>query len=127
MKIAISGYVGNKLTGIGRVLIEVLKELAPMNLNDEYVLFKNFDFEDYDVLKVYPNIKFVDIDVSKNNSFIIRKTKCYRFTKRNVPKRKTKRLRYRCPPEPYSNSVRTDFFSYSNAIILENQQINTSI
>ena len=61
MKIAISGYVGNKLTGIGRVLIEVLKELAPMNLNDEYVLFTNFDFEDYDVLKVYPNIKFVDI------------------------------------------------------------------
>lgn len=58
---------------------------------------------------------------------IIRKTKCYRFAKRNVPKRKTKRLRYRCPPEPYSNSVRTDFFSYSNAIILENQQINTSI
>ena len=58
---------------------------------------------------------------------IIRKTKCYRFTKRNVPKRKMKRLRYRCPPEPYSNSVRTDFFSYSNAIILENQQINTSI
>ena len=58
---------------------------------------------------------------------IIRKTKCYCFTKRNVPKRKTKRLRYRCPPEPYSNSVRTDFFSYSNAIILENQQINTSI
>lgn len=60
-------------------------------------------------------------------SVIIRKTKCYRFTKRNVPKRKTKCLRYRCPPEPYSNSVRTDLFSYSNAIILENQQINTSI
>lgn len=58
---------------------------------------------------------------------IIRKTKCYRFIKRNVLKRKTKRLRYRCPPEPYSNSVRTDFFSYSNAIILESQQINTSI
>lgn len=49
-------------------------------------------------------------------AFIIRKTKCYRFIKRNVLKRKTKRLRYRCPPEPYSNSVRTDFFSYSNAI-----------
>ena len=63
----------------------------------------------------------------KGYGCIIRKTKCYRFTKRNVPKRKTKRLRYRCPPEPYSNSVRTDFFSYSNAIILENQQINTSI
>lgn len=60
-------------------------------------------------------------------TYIIRKTKCYRFTKRNVPKHKTKRLRYRCPPEPYSNSVRTDFFSYSNATILESQQINTSI
>ena len=57
MRVGISGYVGNKLTGIGRVLIEVLKELAPMNSNDEYILFKNFDFEDYDVLKVYPNIK----------------------------------------------------------------------
>lgn len=66
-------------------------------------------------------------DVVEDSPYIIRKTKCYRFTKRNVPKRKTKRLRYRCPPEPYSNSVRTDFFSYSNAIILENQQINTSI
>lgn len=65
--------------------------------------------------------------IPKTNGNIIRKTKCYRFTKRNVPKRKTKRLRYRCPPEPYSNSARTDFFSYSNAIILENQQINTSI
>ena len=81
---------------------------------------------------------YVGIDVSKatfvvayssakGSETIIRKTKCYRFTKRNVPKRKTKRLRYRCPPEPYSNSVRTDFFSYSNAIILENQQINTGI
>lgn len=68
MRVGISGYVGNKLTGIGRVLIEVLKELAPMNSNDEYILFKNFDFEDYDVLKVYPNIKLVDIKVSKNKS-----------------------------------------------------------
>lgn len=67
------------------------------------------------------------LDVFNNLTCIIRKTKCYRFIKRNVLKRKTKRLRYRCPPEPYSNSVRTDFFSYSNAIILGNQQINTSI
>lgn len=68
MRIAISGYVGNKLTGIGRVLIEVLKDLAPMDSNDEYVLFKNFDFEDYNVLKTYSNIKLVDINVSKNSS-----------------------------------------------------------
>ena len=59
----------------------------------------------------------------KPSECIIRKTKCYRFTKRNVPKRKTKRLRYRCPPEPYSNSVRTDFFSYSNAITNKHQHM----
>ena len=68
MKVAISGYVGTKLTGIGRVLIEVLNEMAPMNLNDEYILFKNFDFEDYDVLKKHHNIKIIDIKVSKYNS-----------------------------------------------------------
>lgn len=68
MKIAISGYVGTKLTGIGRVLIEVLNEMAPMNRNDEYILFKNFDFNDYDVLKKHSNIKIVNINVSKNSS-----------------------------------------------------------
>lgn len=68
MRVGISGYVGTKLTGIGRVLIEVLNEMAPINLNDEYILFKNFDFEDYDVLKKHPNIKIVDINVSKYSS-----------------------------------------------------------
>lgn len=69
MVVGISGYVGTKLTGIGRVLIEVLNEIAPLDRNDEYVLFKNFDFEDYDVLKKHANIKLVDIKVSKDNSF----------------------------------------------------------
>lgn len=68
MKIAISGYVGNKLTGIGRVLIEVLNEMALLNEDDKYILFKNYDFVDYDVLKEHSNIILVDIDVSKNNS-----------------------------------------------------------
>lgn len=68
MILAISGYVGNKLTGIGRVLIEVLNEMAPINDADEYVLFKNYDFEDYDVLKKHANIKIVDINVSKYSS-----------------------------------------------------------
>lgn len=75
----------------------------------------------------YPADNVVRVTTNVEDITIIRKTKCYRFIKRNVLKRKTKRLRYRCPPEPYSNSVRTDFFSYSNAIILESQQINTSI
>lgn len=68
MVVGISGYVGNKLTGIGRVLIEVLGELAQLDVNDEYVLFKNFDFDDYDVLKKYSNIKLVDVKISKNSA-----------------------------------------------------------
>ena len=35
--------------------------------------------------------------MKKLKTFIIRKTKCYRFAKRNVPESKTKRLRYRPP------------------------------
>lgn len=68
MRLAISGYVGNKLTGIGRVLIEVLNEMALMNIDDEYILFKNYDFDDYDVLKTHKNINIVNINVSKNSS-----------------------------------------------------------
>lgn len=93
------------------------KEYNPKVLRDSMVLLLGGGCMDF-------LLSLIDKQVAL---YIIRKTKCYRFTKRNVPKRKTKRLRYRCPPEPYSNSVRTDFFSYPNAIILENQQINTSI
>lgn len=67
MIIGISGYVGNKLTGIGRVLVNVLEELAKQYPLDHYVLFKNFDFDDYDGLKTYENIKIVNYKVSKNS------------------------------------------------------------
>lgn len=69
MIVGISGYVGNMLTGIGRVLIEVLDKMAPLDRKDEYILFKNFDFNDYNVLKKHSNIKLIDIDVSKNSPF----------------------------------------------------------
>ena len=68
MIVGISGYVGNKLTGIGRVLIGVLNAMAPINPKDQYILFKNYDFTDYDILKKHNNIKIVDINVSKNKS-----------------------------------------------------------
>ncbi|WP_303236436.1 glycosyltransferase family 4 protein [Phocaeicola coprophilus] len=67
MIVGISGYVGTKLTGIGRVLIEVLKRIANINENDEYILFKNFDFYDYNELANIRNIKLVDINISKNS------------------------------------------------------------
>ncbi len=67
MIVGISGYVGNKLTGIGRVLIEILKRIAPINENDKYILFKNYDFHDYDELVNFKNITLVNINISKNS------------------------------------------------------------
>ncbi len=67
MIVGISGYVGSHLTGIGRVLIEVLNEIAPLHRETEYILFKNYDFKDYSILENHANIKIVNINVSKNS------------------------------------------------------------
>lgn len=68
MRIGISGYVGNRLTGIGRVLINVLDELAKQHPEDEYIIFRNFDFKDYDCLTVHANIKLVDVPYTKEST-----------------------------------------------------------
>lgn len=68
MRIGISGYVGNRLTGIGRVLINVLDELAKQHPEDEYILFRNFDFKDYDCLAHYSNILLVDVPYTKEST-----------------------------------------------------------
>ena len=70
MIVGISGYVGNKLTGIGRVLIEVLNTIAPINTKDQYILFKNYDFTDYDVLKKHENIKIINMCAREQTSFM---------------------------------------------------------
>lgn len=67
MRVGISGYVGDRLTGIGRVLISVLQELAVQNPGSEYIIFKNFDFSDYDELRKFPNISIVDVPYSKKS------------------------------------------------------------
>lgn len=69
MRVGISGYVGNRLTGIGRVLINVLEELAKQHPEDEYILFRNFDFKDYDVLSSYNNIQIVDVPYTKESTW----------------------------------------------------------
>ena len=65
--IGISGYVGNRLTGIGRVLINILSELAKQYPEDKYVLFRNFDFKEYDNLTQYQNIEIVDVPYTKES------------------------------------------------------------
>lgn len=69
MRIGISGYVGNRLTGIGRVLISVLNELAKQYPEDEYIIFRNFDFKEYDCLTIHKNIKLVDVPYTKESTF----------------------------------------------------------
>lgn len=68
IRIGISGYVGNRLTGIGRVLINVLDELARLYPEDEYIIFRNYDFKDYDCLLSHKNIKVVDVPYTKEST-----------------------------------------------------------
>lgn len=68
MRIGISGYVGNRLTGIGRVLINVVDELAKQHPEDEYIIFRNFDFKDYDVLNGHKNIILVNVPYTKDST-----------------------------------------------------------
>lgn len=67
MIIGISGYVGNRLTGIGRVLIAVVQELAKQHPEDKYVLFRNYDFKEYDCLLEFKNVELVDVQYSKGS------------------------------------------------------------
>jgi glycosyltransferase involved in cell wall biosynthesis len=68
MKIGISGYVGNKLTGIGRVLENILINLAKTCPNDEFYLFVNYDFIEF-IDKQWPtNVIVFKINISKDSS-----------------------------------------------------------
>lgn len=68
MRIGISGYVGNRLTGIGRVLIAVVDELAKQYPEDTYIIFRNYDFKDYDCLNHYSNVMLVDVPYTKEST-----------------------------------------------------------
>ncbi|HLW06209.1 MAG TPA: glycosyltransferase family 1 protein [Marinilabiliaceae bacterium] len=69
MIIGISGYVGNKLTGIGRVLLNVLINLAEKNPLDTFVVFENKDFDAFSVTFQHtPNVKIVKTSVSKESA-----------------------------------------------------------
>lgn len=68
MIVGISGYVGNRLTGIGRVLISVLCELAKQYPMDKYIVFRNYDFKEYDCLREFSNIQLVDVPYTKEST-----------------------------------------------------------
>lgn len=65
MKVVISGYVGKKITGIGRNLICLLDNVCSKN---EYVIYTNYDMKDSFKFS-NPNVKVKTYSVSKNSSF----------------------------------------------------------
>ncbi|MCL5267430.1 MAG: glycosyltransferase family 4 protein [Bacteroidetes bacterium] len=65
MRIAVSGYIGKKKTGIGRVLEEVLKNAAELERSNEFYLFVNKDQEDLLQVAWPTNINLVRYHVSK--------------------------------------------------------------
>ena len=67
MVVGISGYVGNRLTGIGRVLVNVVRELSAQNPGDVYFIFKNYDFDGFDQFVDATNVHVVSIGVSKES------------------------------------------------------------
>lgn len=64
MKIVISGYVGKRITGIGRNLICLLDK---SNSNTEYVIYTNYDMKDDFVFR-NPNVIVKTYSVSKMDS-----------------------------------------------------------
>src|SRR5690554_1804840 len=71
MRIGVSGYVGNRITGIGRVLQEVIKKLAVKFPSDYYVLFVNYDMiDEFHELAVIDNVDVCEISVSKDNPLL---------------------------------------------------------
>ena len=67
MIVGISGYVGNRLTGIGRVRVNVVRELAVQNPGDVYYIFKNDDYDGFGQLDGLDNVRLVNIGVSKES------------------------------------------------------------
>lgn len=67
MIVGISGYVGNRLTGIGRVLISVVDQLATLYPQDKYIIFHNHDFTDYECLKNHSNVELVAVPYTKES------------------------------------------------------------
>lgn len=64
MRIGISGYPGNKKTGIGRVLENVLMHVARLTEDSQFVIFDIKDFEEFLRITWPPNVKVIPFRVS---------------------------------------------------------------
>ena len=80
MKIVISGYVGKKITGIGRNLISLIDHADSQN---RYVVYTNYDMKDAMTFS-NPNVQVKTYNVSKNSSMknLLWTTFCFPFAVR---------------------------------------------
>ena len=65
MRIGVSGYIGKKKTGIGRVLENVIFEVAKTDPSITYYVFVNFDQNELFINGYPENIKLIPYNVSK--------------------------------------------------------------
>lgn len=65
--IAVSGYIGKKKTGIGRVLENILLNMAILDKSIKYYLFINYDQDSLLNVKWPSNIIIIKYNVSKNH------------------------------------------------------------
>lgn len=64
MKVVISGYIGKKITGIGRNLICLLDNASS---DTEYIIYTNYDMKD-DLVFKNPHVTVKTYNVSKTDS-----------------------------------------------------------
>lgn len=67
MKVLISGYIGNSITGVGRYLYELLRHILEIRPSWSFILLTNKDMDYFDQLgKRYKNLEIKKYLVSKN-------------------------------------------------------------
>ncbi len=78
MKVVILGYIGKRITGIGRVLIATLEKLALLDSNISYILYTNYDntelinhpFPENIIIKTYPVTRMSSVKNLLFNCFV---------------------------------------------------------
>lgn len=68
MKVLINGYVGKKITGIGRTLIETVKHMAIIDQDTKFIIYINYDNEDFFKINFPKNVQIKKYNVTKMSS-----------------------------------------------------------
>jgi len=70
MRILVNGYIGPRITGIGRTLIETLKKMAIMSSDSIFIVYANFDNRELIEAFEMPNIVIKTVNISRENTLL---------------------------------------------------------